>query len=174
MFVYFIQQEDGGPVKIGKAERPDRRLDCLQLGNPNILVIRAVCLGGLGAERRLHRHFKNDRIDREWFRCSPALESLMDRLPSWSAVQNGAACPEIIGVKEPIICRLYEEGYTHRDIAEYFGFTYQRSQQIVSAGKDWSPNSTRNRKSPDEPIDRAHERLVAEYADSDLLPTCEL
>ena len=43
-FVYFIQQGSDGPIKIGMAENVQQRLDSLQLGNSDLLVVIGVAM----------------------------------------------------------------------------------------------------------------------------------
>lgn len=71
--VYFIQARAGGPVKIGRAFFPKKRLKELQLGNPERLVI----VGELETEgwkedivveQEMHVLFHVHRMGRtEWF-----------------------------------------------------------------------------------------------------------
>jgi hypothetical protein len=67
--VYFIQSGYSGPVKIGVASSPKKRLAQLQTGNPEKLVIVKVIKGkGIDYERELHRIFADYHIRDEWFR----------------------------------------------------------------------------------------------------------
>jgi hypothetical protein len=66
-FVYFIQEPDGGPVKIGEAFDPAGRLRELQCGNPRQLELRAVVLASDQTERRLHIAWAHVCIRGEWF-----------------------------------------------------------------------------------------------------------
>lgn len=67
LFVYFIQAEHGGPVKIGQAQDPRARLRELQCGNPDRLVIRSVILAEQETERSLHVAWASARVRGEWF-----------------------------------------------------------------------------------------------------------
>lgn len=68
LFVYFVQEEDGGPVKIGQAQNPLVRLTELQTGNPRRLTIRALVVAAVGTERSLHLLWGSTaRIRGEWF-----------------------------------------------------------------------------------------------------------
>lgn len=64
-FTYFIQGCDGGPVKIGFALDPEKRLGYLQCGSP----VRLVLLGAIEGnhERVLHKKFASIRQHNEWF-----------------------------------------------------------------------------------------------------------
>lgn len=66
-FVYFIQDGDDGPVKIGEAFDPKGRLAELQCGNARLLHLRAVVFASDKTERRLHRAWAEARVRGEWF-----------------------------------------------------------------------------------------------------------
>jgi hypothetical protein len=71
---YFIQDEDGGPVKIGKTTRDGipERLRAIQTGNPHHLVICDVWDGD--HEAILHHFFaKYRKPGGEWFEPAPEL-----------------------------------------------------------------------------------------------------
>lgn len=72
-FVYFIQEGEDGPIKIGWAINPFQRLKQLQTGNADSLRLvyyedlcdrRAAQL----TETALHREFRGHRVRGEWFR----------------------------------------------------------------------------------------------------------
>lgn len=69
--VYLIQEPEGGPVKVGHASNPYRRIEEFQSGNHRSLVIKQVYVGPKpycqATERRVLEHFKYYRI-REWLR----------------------------------------------------------------------------------------------------------
>ncbi|WP_340701366.1 GIY-YIG nuclease family protein [Brevibacillus borstelensis] len=67
--VYFIQAEIGGPIKIGSTDydSPEKRLEELQTGNPEKLVILHWTTGGKALEFHLHNKFKKYHKFREWF-----------------------------------------------------------------------------------------------------------
>jgi hypothetical protein len=72
MAVYVIAEPDNGPVKIGIAEHPEKRVNELQIGNPRKLSLyhsvttpHAKCV-----EAALHRLFWSERISGEWFSVS--------------------------------------------------------------------------------------------------------
>lgn len=73
--IYFIQATDGtGPIKIGVAIYPQRRLIDLQAGCPVILKIIKTIEGEQSQELLLHKKFAHLRLHGEWF--SPAEELL--------------------------------------------------------------------------------------------------
>lgn len=80
MHVYFIQQCKRGPIKIGIAADPKRRLEGLQTGNPQPLRLLGFFAGGRAAERLLHDRFRTDHIRGEWFAPSEELLALVASL----------------------------------------------------------------------------------------------
>jgi hypothetical protein len=79
-YVYFIQAGDGGPIKIGIARSPERRLIELQVGNHAKLRILALTPGGWGEERALHDKFAALRLNGEWFDPAPELLSYIEAI----------------------------------------------------------------------------------------------
>ena len=77
MFVYFIQGIEGGPIKIGRARKPQIRLRVFQIACPIRLRILGVMEGDLETETKLHRRFATYRLHGEWFQVSPELLALI-------------------------------------------------------------------------------------------------
>jgi hypothetical protein len=75
-YVYFIQADIGGPVKIGWAKDPAKRCRDLQTGSPHRLVVRAFIPGTIGDEARLHRQFRSSRLEGEWFTPTAEMEKV--------------------------------------------------------------------------------------------------
>ena len=68
MFAYFIQEGTDGPIKIGEAVNPVKRLEQMQTGNPRDLRIAAVVLAGRNTEWQLHGYWRAKAWLRgEWF-----------------------------------------------------------------------------------------------------------
>lgn len=68
LYVYFIQGESGGAVKIGQARDPHARRRELQCGNPDELVLVALVLANDETERSIHLTWRRDALVRgEWF-----------------------------------------------------------------------------------------------------------
>lgn len=66
-WVYFIQRDTDGPIKIGISNDIGRRLSTLQISSPEPLKV-LVCIPGERAEEiALHGHFKQYVIAGEWF-----------------------------------------------------------------------------------------------------------
>lgn len=76
-FVYFIQAEGGGPVKIGWAKRPKKRLSSIQTSHKDRLVIRKLVAARTEAEAKFHKRFAKSRLQGEWFEATPDLVAFM-------------------------------------------------------------------------------------------------
>jgi excisionase family DNA binding protein len=68
--VYFIQDGEGGPIKIGTTGDLYSRLDSLQTANARNLKLLGYQTGGYGVERALHDKFDRSKIRGEWFEPS--------------------------------------------------------------------------------------------------------
>lgn len=67
MAVYFIRAGTDGPVKIGLATDPLRRLGALQTAHSELLRLIRVLDGGATVEKALHARFAALRMSGEWF-----------------------------------------------------------------------------------------------------------
>jgi predicted transcriptional regulator len=83
--IYFIQQGEDGPIKIGKSQDPEERLKALQSRTKTPLILLAVCEG---CERCLHHRFADLRIRGEWFQPVHRLLNYIARFPRY---QTGKA-----------------------------------------------------------------------------------
>ena len=82
-FVYFIQEEETGNIKIGFTEKhPKGRLNDFQTGNSNKLILLGYIDGKFQDESNLHKEFSQERIRRgtEWFKSSPRLKDRIEKL----------------------------------------------------------------------------------------------
>ena len=82
-FVYFIQEEETGRIKIGFSEKhPKGRLKDFQTGNSNKLTLVGYIEGTYKDESNLHKEFSKERIrkDNEWFEFSPRLKERIKEL----------------------------------------------------------------------------------------------
>lgn len=72
--LYLIQEGKTGPVKIGIAGHPYRRLAMLQSGNSRRLHLRFVFEGDMETcvdiEKAVQSFFSKKRLHGEWFKCS--------------------------------------------------------------------------------------------------------
>ena len=90
VLIYFVQAVTGGPIKIGIAQDPPRRLWRIQSGNPSRLRITHTMPGSLEVERTLHKRFKAHRLEGEWFVATPALARLAGAIPADMTIASQA------------------------------------------------------------------------------------
>ena len=74
-YIYFVQEEENNNIKIGVSVNPVQRLQELQTGNSNKLIMIGFIEGGADEENNIHREFAEERIreNGEWFRPSERL-----------------------------------------------------------------------------------------------------
>lgn len=65
--IYLIGAIDGETIKIGYSVKPQTRIQQIQSGNPERLVVLHVFTGGKNIERHLHARFGPSRRQGEWF-----------------------------------------------------------------------------------------------------------
>lgn len=88
-YVYFIQMENG-PIKIGRAKDPYRRLIDLQVGSPYGLHLLYFFPGGAKSEAETKRTLTNEKIRGEWFWPTARVlreiesEAKLDKKNNWS------------------------------------------------------------------------------------------
>lgn len=101
IWLYFIQQGYGGPVKIGLASDPQKRLEQLQVGNPQTLCLRAQRPGHPELEADLHRLFASGHIRGEWFRPdTPFLRVTIERAKDETLTGRYVSRDEVAALRE--------------------------------------------------------------------------
>jgi hypothetical protein len=73
-YVYFIQCQDTGHVKIGHSNDVLRRLEQLQTGNSGRLVLIGFVPGGSAIEKSYHHAWQYSKVRGEWFDDSRLVE----------------------------------------------------------------------------------------------------
>ncbi len=81
-FVYFIQGETGGPIKIGYSDDVLKRLKGLQTGHPDNLRILFTFPGNPEDEKAMHETLNAHRLRGEWFKPSTEVFSAIEELKS--------------------------------------------------------------------------------------------
>lgn len=79
--LYFIGADEG-PVKIGVAQHPEKRLRQLQTAYPFPLKLLAVVKGAAPQEPEYHGRFAAHRLRGEWFERCPEILAEIERLGS--------------------------------------------------------------------------------------------
>lgn len=75
--IYFIQQGEVGPIKIGWSKNVRSRIATLKTASPYRLRLLLVLKGEEHDERRLHDWFHEERLNGEWFRVGGELEAFV-------------------------------------------------------------------------------------------------
>jgi len=160
MHVYFIQQINGGPIKIGKANDPLARLKILQAGNPNQLVLIGVCKASHMGEKLFHKLFDKYSLGREWFEPCEELLIFLDNLPTGAEVAAGSEIPSLANDAD-CLEQLYEQGFSLREIGNLFGYAGEYIRQ-----KLWQADidtSNKNRIKPETTIEEAYEKISSNF-----------
>ena len=76
--IYFIQA-DYGPIKIGCANNPYKRMQALQIACPCKLKLLATMPGDKRRERQIHHCFSRLKIRGEWFNADTRLLKLIEK-----------------------------------------------------------------------------------------------
>lgn len=66
--IYAIQAGEWGPIKFGTAEAPRKRLNELQTGSAEKLILQAFADIHQQNERMIHHFLREDRLEGEWFK----------------------------------------------------------------------------------------------------------
>lgn len=100
--VYFMQAGEGGPIKIGLTNCVANRLRYIQTGQPCEIELLGSVTGGKDLEEALHVRFAADRLRGEWFKDTPELRAVIEKLcptvngmPKWK-VDMGIELGEIV------------------------------------------------------------------------------
>lgn len=78
MLVYFVAAGEDGPIKIGRAKHPRKRLCELQVGCPEPLSLLGVMTGGEAEERAIHLELACYRVRGEWYERAFVMEYMRE------------------------------------------------------------------------------------------------
>lgn len=76
-YVYFLQSDIGGPIKIGCSSNIPRRAEEIQMYCPFRLVPIGTMDGDLIEEQKIHKQFERSRLHGEWFTDTPKLHQFI-------------------------------------------------------------------------------------------------
>jgi hypothetical protein len=132
--IYFIQQGDHGPIKIGFAEiNVTRRVAQVQTGNPETLTCLAVKEGTKEEEQKLHAQFDNFRLCGEWFISSPELTSLISAAEPYTSYAQREQKPS----RQPLVGWRKREREARRLHDKYIG----KAEDALDKGDDSAQDS---------------------------------
>lgn len=93
--VYFLREEESGPIKIGMAVDVEARISQLQGGNHRKLTLVGLIMNATpDAERRIHKSFKHHRIRGEWFHPGEDLLQFINELTLNNCYTNSPSLGE--------------------------------------------------------------------------------
>lgn len=97
-FVYFVQAEALGLIKVGAAACAATRFRSMHTDSPDKLSLLGVirCDEARELESRLHATFRKDRSHREWFRPSERLLQYIERYATSIAAAQPRSYDEIV------------------------------------------------------------------------------
>jgi len=104
--LYAIQAGESGPIKLGVATDPRRRLKDLQVAHHEQLHLRAAWPGHRPEERDLHEHFARIRMSGEWFAPTPELTAFVEHRAAENHPLEGSPMRTLVEEDHP-----YEDLY---------------------------------------------------------------
>lgn len=89
-YLYIIQSDLTGMIKIGRSINPVKRLKQLQTGNPNKLKLIASFKNQGWKEKHLHEKLSRFRLEGEWFdyNCVGSLPDDLYELIEWGSFDD--------------------------------------------------------------------------------------
>jgi hypothetical protein len=111
--LYFIQQGDNGPIKIGVSTNPYQRLRALQVGSPQKLHLLKVIEA---EEIEVHKTFQHLRLHGEWFRPKEDLLQFIQMSQEVEGFTPFTETPSFEEVREEVQEEVQEEEYYEESI----------------------------------------------------------
>lgn len=159
LMIYFIQQGNDGPIKIGFTEQEDimKRKYMLQTGNPINLHYLKVVDGNRLTERLLHEKFQDIKINgREWFYPTDFLLKFISSLDGIGEEGIQLNSPNILSLEEKIKDNIKAilESWQEADISvkifvekymQEFGFSQATAYRHITLANDSGVISTNNK-----------------------------
>ncbi len=124
-YTYFIQQENGGNIKIGfTTQKPEKRLANLQTGSAYPLRIVGLLKGN--KESKLHQKFSDIRVKGEWYKNN---EELVDYIKSNS----------LKGYDEPLVSspEIDRQGYIRHETVQHVSVVSPSRGSVSTVDFDW-------------------------------------
>lgn len=121
--IYFIQAHSGGPVKIGYAANPEKRIAEIQRMSPVELKTLKIIEGDLKQEKELHKHFAKFRLHGEWFDLNEKMLNIVIPLPEKASEK-----------KQPTRVVIDRAGFTIKEISEALQFNEKTIRHWIKTG----------------------------------------
>lgn len=121
--IYFIQAVSGGPIKIGYAADPEKRIAEIQRMSPIELRTLKVIEGDLRQEKGLHKHFAKFRLHGEWFNLNEGMLDIVIPLPEKTSEK-----------KQPPRIIIDRAGFTVKEISEALQFNERTIRHWIKIG----------------------------------------
>jgi hypothetical protein len=138
--VLFIQRAEGGPVKIGRASNPARRLRELESASPDPVIVRALVPGGQALEHWFHRRHSERSRGGGWYSpAGPVVEdaiavAVRHRIAYGHSPDVAGATVHAVRASDPHLAdfeRLYLSGTPVTEIAKLAGMPLGRARWTV-------------------------------------------
>jgi len=78
-YIYFVQGENGGAIKIGYSENVNQRIIKLQTGYPDKLILLGKFNGTYEIESKIHDELKAYNLKGEWFKPNKVVFDTMEK-----------------------------------------------------------------------------------------------
>lgn len=79
-FVYVVQQNETGPVKVGCTINLHSRINLLTTASAYPIRVLAIERGGRNTERKIHEAISEYRLQGEWFKCTPEVVNTIEEI----------------------------------------------------------------------------------------------
>lgn len=139
-YVYFMQEDGGGPIKIGKSKEPKGRLRRLQTASHSRIRLLAVVQGYDMVEAQMHRRFAASRIRGEWFKPTHELLAFIEGIHAANVGQAGAFASAEVGRLREEKAELLDELWWHLEAEKIHGYSHKElvrlSMQLGAAERD--------------------------------------
>lgn len=71
-YIYFIKDEKNGLTKIGRSINVNQRIKDFAISSNNLKVLKTIKVNNAPyCEKKLHKHFENKNVFKEWFKLNP-------------------------------------------------------------------------------------------------------
>ena len=87
-YVYFVQTQAGGPIKINASGAPTKRISAMRSDYPYPLIELGVVRGGEALEIELHALLVKHKLNGDWFNAAPAVATAIHEVLAHEKLQT--------------------------------------------------------------------------------------